>query len=148
MGHIDGKLVGGEQVVFRTKLHAAVLVFPLIGLAIIAAFLGFAGIGVLLSLMVACWLAVELANHGISEFAVTNKPVLMKRGYLPRKIMDNALEEVEEIQVSQSALGKKMGYGTLVVRGIDGSRHSFASLNQPVEFGNTIQERLGRAKCA
>jgi len=31
MGYIDGNLGDGEQVVFRTKLHAAVIVFPIRG---------------------------------------------------------------------------------------------------------------------
>ena len=144
MGYIDGKLGDGEQVVFRTKLHAAVLVFPILALAVTVAVFGFGGIGLLVTLVVACWLAVELANHGISEFGVTNKRVLMKRGYLPRKIMDTPLEQVKAMQVTQSALGQKIGYGTVVVRGTDSSRTAFASLKYPGVFRERVQEQLGR----
>ena len=144
MGYIDGKLGDGEQVLFRTKLHAAVLVFPILALAITVAVFGFGGIGLLVTLVVACWLAVELANHGISEFGVTNKRLLMKRGYLPRKLMECPLEQVEGMQVTQSALAQKIGYGTVVVRGTDGSRTAFASLNYPGIFRERVQEQLGR----
>lgn len=144
MGYIDGKLGDGEQVVFRTKLHAAVLVFPILALAITVAVFGFGGIGLLVTLLVTCWLAVELANHGISEFGVTNKRVLMKRGYLPRKLVERPLEQVEEVQVTQSALAQKIGYGTVVVRGTDGSRTAFSSLNYPMAFRDRVQKELGR----
>ena len=142
MGYIDGKLVDGEQVVFRTKLHAAVLMFPIIALAVMVTLFGVRGVGLFLTLMAACWLAVELANHGSSEFGVTNKRVLMKRGYLPRKLVERPLEQVEEVQVTQSALGQKLGYGTVVVRGTDGSRTAFASLHQPVTFLERVQAQL------
>ena len=142
MSYIDENLGDGEQVVFRTKLHAAVLVFPILALAITVAVFGFGGIGLLVTLVVACWLAVELANHGISEFGVTNKRLLMKRGYLPRKLMECPLEQVEGMQVTQSALAQKIGYGTVVVRGTDGSRTAFASLNQPVAFLERVQAQL------
>ena len=142
MGYIDGKLGDGEQVVFRTKLHAAVLMFPILALAITVAVFGFGGIGLLVMLLAAGWLAVEMANHGVSEFGVTNKRVLMKRGYLPRKLVECRLEQVKEVQVTQSALGKKIGYGTVIVRGTDGSRTAFASLHQPVAFLERVQAQL------
>ena len=147
MSYIDENLGDGEQVVFRTKRHAAVIVFPMVILALAVLYfgkynLGFYGIGWGVSLVLAVWLAVELANHGISEFAVTNKRVLMKRGYLPRKLVERPLAQVAGMEVTQSALGKKLGYGTVIVRGTDGSRTAFASLNQPVAFLERVQAQL------
>ena len=146
MEYIDGNLVDGEQVVFRTKLHAAVLVFPILAIGIAIAFFLPTVLGPYLALLPACWLAVALANHGISEFGVTNKRVLMKRGYLPRKIMEASLEQVEGMQVRQSALGKKIGYGTVVMRGTDGSSISFSEIHHPLEFRDTVQEQIDRRK--
>ena len=70
----------------------------------------------------------------------------MKRGYLPKRILDTPLEKVEGIQVTQSALGKKIGYGTIVVRGTDGSSSSFSALNHPLEFRDKVQEQIDRKK--
>ena len=153
MGYIDGKLVDGEQMVFRAKLHAAVIVFPMVILALAVLYfgkynLGFYGIGWGVSLILAVWLAVELANHGVSEFGVTNRRLLMKQGYLPRRVLDTPLAQVEGVQVTQSALGKALGYGTVVVQGTDGSRHAFSTLNHPVAFRERVQEQLGRTKPA
>jgi hypothetical protein len=144
MGYIDGHLGDGEQVVFRTKRHAAVIVFPILALAISVTVFGFGGVGFLVVLLAAAWLAVELANHGVSEFGVTNQRVLMKQGYLPRRIMERPLEQCEGMQVAQSPLGKKLGYGTIIVRGTDGSSHAFSTLNSPAAFQERVQEQLGR----
>jgi len=146
MAYIDEKLMEGEQVLYRTKLHPAVIMFPILIVGIAIVVLLPTAIGPYLALLPAAWLAVELANHGVSEFGVTNKRVLMKRGYLPRKIMDTPLEKVEGIQVTQSALGKKIGYGTIVVRGTDGSSSSFSTLKHPLEFREKVQEQIDRKK--
>ncbi len=149
MSYIDETLVDGEQVVFRTKLHKAVLVIPLVILAIAVLYfgkynLGFYGIGRYVSLVLAIWVAVELANHGISEFAVTTKRVLMKQGYLPRKVLETPLAQIEGVQVMQSVLGQTLGYGTVVVRRTDGSHTAFGSLHDPVAFQGQVQEQRGR----
>jgi uncharacterized membrane protein YdbT with pleckstrin-like domain len=149
MSYIDEKLGDGEQVVFRTKRHATVLVFPMVILAGAVLYfgkfnLGFYGIGWGVSLVLAVWLAVELANHGVSEFGVTTQRLRMKQGYLPRRVLDTSLAQVAGIQVTQSALGQKLGYGTVVVHGTDGSTTSFSSLNDPAAFRERVQEQLGR----
>ncbi len=149
MSYIDEALVDGEQVVFRTKLHKAVLVIPLVILAGAVLYfgkynIGFYGIGRYVTLILAVWLAVELANHGISEFAVTTKRLLMKQGYLPRKLLETPLAQIEGVQVTQTALGQTLGYGTVVVRGADGSRTAFGSVHDPVAFQDQVQEQRGR----
>jgi len=149
MSYIDEKLGDGEQVVFRTKRHAAVLVFPMVILAGAVLYfgkfnLGFYGIGWGVSLVLAVWLAVELANHGVSEFGVTTQRLRMKQGYLPRRVLDTSLAQVAGIQVTQSALGQKLGYGTVVVHGKDGRNHAFSTLHYPAAFRERVQEQLGR----
>ena len=148
MSYIDENLGDGEQVVFRTKRHAAVLVFPIVILAAAVLYfgkynIGFYGIGWGVSLVLAVWLAVELANHGVSEFGVTNQRLRMKQGYLPRRILDTPLAQVAGVLIRQSALGQKLGYGTVVVHGTDGSSHAFSTLNYPAAFRERVQEQLG-----
>ena len=146
MGYIDEKLMEGEQVEYRTKLHPAVIIFPVLIVGIALVVLLPTVFGPYVALLPAAWLAVELANHGVSQFGVTNKRVLMKRGYLPKRILDTPLEKVEGIQVTQSALGKKIGYGTMIVRGTDGSNSSFSALKHPLEFRDKVQEQIDRKK--
>ena len=146
MGYIDEKLTEGEQAVYRTKLHPAVLMFPILATGLAVAYLLPTRIGPYVIVLPIIWLALELASSGVSEFAVTNKRVLMKRGYLPKRIMDTPLEKVEKIEVTHSALGKKVGYGTVIVRGTDGSSSSFSAMKHPLEFRDKVQEQVDRKK--
>jgi hypothetical protein len=149
MGYIDEKLMEGEQVVFRTKRHPAVLMFPIIVIALAVTFFGSGGFGLLLTVMAACWLAVGLAARGSSEFGVTDKRLLMRMGgVMCRRTVDTPLKNVEGIEVTQTGLGGKIGYGTVTIRGTDGSSSSFPTIQHPLEFKDRVQEQMGRTKPA
>lgn len=149
MGYIDGKLMEGEQVAFRTKRHPAVLMFPIIAIALAVTLFGPRGFGLLLAVMAACWLAVGLAGHGSSEFGVTDKRLLMRLGgVLCRRTVDTPLKHVEGIEVTQSGLAGKIGYGTVTIRGTGGSRSAFPTIQYPLEFRDRAQEQMGRMKPA
>ncbi len=146
MGYIDEKLMEGEQVVYRTKLHAAVLMLPIFFIVIAFVFFGPRGFGLFLAVLAGLWLAAELASHGTSEFGVTDKRVLLKGGFIRRKTVDASLENVEGIQVTQSYLGRKLGYGTIVVRRNDGSSNSFSTINHALKLGERVREQIERKK--
>jgi uncharacterized membrane protein YdbT with pleckstrin-like domain len=146
MGYIDEKLMEGEQVVYRTKLHPAVLMLPIFFIVIAFVFFGPRGFGLFLAVLAGLWLAAELASHGTSEFGVTNKRILLKGGFIRRKAVDASLENVEGIQLTQSYLGRKLGYGTIVVRGNDGSSNSFSTINHALELGERVREQIERKK--
>jgi len=145
MSYIDGQLGSGEHVVFRTKRHPAVLMFPIIGIALAITVFGPSGFGLLLTVLAACWLAVGLAAHGASEFCVTNRRVLIRTGgVLSRRTVDTSLRDVADVDVTQSGLGGKIGYGTVTVRGTDGSTGIFPTLQHPLTFRDRVQEQQGR----
>jgi hypothetical protein len=148
MSYIDEKVGEGEQVVFRTKRHPAVLLFPIILLALSVAIFGPAGLGLILAILAACWLAVGLAARS-SEFGVTDKRLLMRvGGVICRRELDIPLENLDSFDVRQSALGAKIGYGTVVVRENNGTSSSFPTVQQCVEFKERVQEQIGRNKRA
>jgi hypothetical protein len=149
MGYIDGKLMEGEQVAFRTTRHPAVLMFPIIAIALAVTFFGLRGFGLLLTVLAACWLAVGLAAHGCSEFGVTDTRLLMRLGgVMCRRTVHTPLKEVEGIEVTQSGLGGKIGYGTVTIRGTDGISSAFPTIQHPLEFRDRVRERMGRMKAA
>jgi len=52
-----------------------------------------------------------------SEFAVTNKRVLIKTGLVRRHSLETLLSKIESIGVAQSILGRILGFGTIVISG-------------------------------
>ncbi len=80
-----------------------------------------------------------LVQYLTSEFAVTNKRVLVKVGFISRHTLELLLSKVETVGVDQSILGRILGYGTIVVIGTGGTREPFRAITDPLEFRHQVQ---------
>jgi len=143
MGYVEESLMPGETVVYRTKLHWTVysgaVALGLIALISIVA--GVAAVGAFflaLALLAAVVASVAVSS---SEFAVTNKRVLIKVGWLNRRSLEILLSKVEGIGVEQCLSGKIMGYGTIVVTGTGGTHERFKNIAAPLEFRKRTHEQ-------
>jgi uncharacterized membrane protein YdbT with pleckstrin-like domain len=83
-----------------------------------------------------------LIRYTTSEFALTNKRVLFKVGWLRRKTQELLLKKVEGISVDQSVLGRLLGFGTITVTGTGGTREPFPNIAGPLEFRSQIQSQI------
>ncbi len=142
MGYIDEKLGEWERVVYRTKLHSAVFLVPIILLLIAIVFFGRSAPGQSLAVLVFVWLILNIVAFRASELGVTNKRLLITTRYFRTRALDTVLDRIEGIQASQDFLGRKLGYGTVVVRGKDGSRSSFSKIANPQQFATSVQEQI------
>jgi uncharacterized membrane protein YdbT with pleckstrin-like domain len=80
-----------------------------------------------------------------AEFAVTNKRVILKTGFVRNKTAEMFLAKVESVGVEQSVLGRLLGYGSIVIRGTGGSLEPFSDIARPLEFRRQIQQQIGRS---
>jgi hypothetical protein len=150
-GYIDQYLMPGENVVYRTRLHWAVFLPPLVWF-IFAICLFFtrndaaASVGGLLLVFAVFPLAItSFIARATSEFAVTNKRVLIKTGWIRRQSLETLLSKVEGIRVEQSILGRMWDYGTIVVSGTGGSKEPFRRIASPMQFRREVQEQIGES---
>jgi uncharacterized membrane protein YdbT with pleckstrin-like domain len=146
MSYVDHNLLPGEQVTFRTTIHWSIYVR-----SVIAALLGVccwifgyhaAALHVVGAVLVAAGAALWLAafvHRRTSEFAVTNKRIIMKLGIVRRRTIEMLLRQVEALEVNQSILGRIFGYGTLLVIGTGGTREPFDRIQAPLEFRRAAQ---------
>jgi uncharacterized membrane protein YdbT with pleckstrin-like domain len=151
MSYIDGNLLAGERVAFRTRLHWKILVGPL--LFAVASFLPVAwlmaqgtwtylvliapGLGLLI-------LLAAVIRRQSSDFAVTNKRVMMKIGVFTTRSVELLLSKVEAITVHQSLGGRLFGYGDLVVTGSGGTEERFSNIQAPLELRRAVQSVTDR----
>ncbi len=119
MGYVDDNLMPGEQVTHRTRLHSTI----------------FVSLKALLTLLVA-----PLVARATSEFAVTNRRVIIKVGLVSRRTVELNLEKVESIGVEQTILGRILGYGTIVVVGTGGTKEPFLRIADPMGFRRAVSE--------
>lgn len=100
------------------------------------------GYGAFFFLIGAHLFVYRLIEFKTSEFAVTSKRVLIKRGFIRRHSLEILLAKVESIGVDQSPLGRLLGFGTIVVSGTGGTKERFKNISRPLEFRKNIQAHL------
>ena len=152
MSYVDRNLVPGETVEYRARLHWIVFAAPFtaaaIGLALILAGTGGRygpwqlGVGSLLLLLALAFALARWIVLVTSEFAVTNRRVLIKVGIVSRHSLELLLTKVEGIGVDQRLLGRLLGYGTIVVTGTGGTREAFERIAHPLRFRTEVQSRV------
>jgi uncharacterized membrane protein YdbT with pleckstrin-like domain len=146
MGYIDDNLLPGEQVHYRTHLHWKLFIPPvllfLLGLAAVAFAIN-QGLDpswslVILVIPVGALLSAYL-KWSCSEFAVSDKRVLIKTGIIGRHTLETLLTKVENIGVEQSLWGRLFNYGTIYVTGTGSTRETFGGIHAPLEFRKAIE---------
>ena len=95
------------------------------------------------SLVVAAtFFGVGLVRRNATEMAVTNKRVIVKSGLADRRTIELLLPRIESIAVEEPALGRLLGYGTVVVRGTGGTPEVFRQIARPLEFREQVQRQI------
>lgn len=162
MDYIQKNLVMGEAVLYKTRLHWIVLVWPLIA----GLFVGGIGLalwiggyeanvkgttdssalitaGILFVIGASALVGAGFIRGNATEIAVSNMRVLIKRGVLRRKSIEVLLPKVESIGVDESIVGRMLGYGSVIVRGTGGTFETFRRIARPNEFRRKVQQQIG-----
>ncbi len=99
--------------------------------------------GVVLAAAAIITFSYGVAKRNATEMAVTNRRVLIKTGMTSRRTLDLMLSRVESIGVEETAAGRMLGYGSVVVRGTGGTPEPFLMIAHPQEFRRAVQEQIG-----
>ena len=163
MSYVDANLVPGEKVVYETRLHWIVMIGHILAgllLALPGLFLLFyalespemqtqelhlmEGGGIALVAIGIVIILVGLARRNATEMAVTNHRVVVKTGLAGRRTIEMLLNKVESIEVNETALGRTLGYGTIVIIGTGGTPEPFHKMAHPLEFRSQVQQQIER----
>lgn len=148
MGYVEDQLLPGEQVKYRTHLHKLIYVIPgLFAAAMTAgAVWAFAsGVNWAGLVLIAAGFIPLLVTHikyTSSEFAVTDKRVIIKTGWIKRRTLETMLGKVEGIGVEQGFLARILGFGTITVTGTGGTKEPFPNIARPLEFRRQVQGQV------
>lgn len=88
------------------------------------------------------WAANALIVFYTSEFAVTNKRIIMKTGLIRRDTSELFLDKIEAVNVDQTILGRLLDYGTLILIGTGGSRDVYYTVPNPFQFRRMSQTQV------
>jgi uncharacterized membrane protein YdbT with pleckstrin-like domain len=95
-------------------------------------------LGVLVVLVGILSAVAHVITYKTSEFAVTNRRVIMKQGFIRRKTMELMLGKVDSLAVDQGILGRLLGFGTVRVT-VATEKQNFSFLANPLEFRRQVQ---------
>jgi uncharacterized membrane protein YdbT with pleckstrin-like domain len=78
-----------------------------------------------------------------TEFAVTNRRVIAKTGFIRRHTLEMLLPKIESVSVNQNILGRLLNFGTVTVTGTGGTKESFRAIIEPIGVRNKFQLAVG-----
>jgi len=163
LSYVEKHLIPGESVQYETKLHWIVM----LGHAVVAILLALLAIaipitwtllgvkkkgasvpGAVYVVALLCFLVggalflVGLLRRRATEMAVTSKRVIVKTGIAERRTVEILLSRIESVAVDEPALGRLLGYGTVIVRGTGGTPEMFEKIYHPLEFREQVQRQI------
>ena len=153
MSYVDSQLLPGEQVRYRAHLHwvAFLGAFGILALTVVLAVVAWLSTTRELWYLVAAsglvalvMLLIGYVTYKSSEFAVTDRRVIIKTGFIQRRTLETMLSKVEAIGVDQGLMGRLFGFGTITVTGTGGTHEQFQRIAAPLEFRKHVQaEAMG-----
>ncbi len=155
MGYAEQNLQPGEEIIYKAKLHWALFLQPIeiFILALLFFLLGsgsngdpsfnfiqcLGGLFILGSILSAIGAIITFMT---TEFALTNKRIIAKSGFIRRRSVELLLQKVESIGVDQPILGRLLDYGTITVTGTGGTKEPFGKIAEPLELRNRVNEQI------
>lgn len=163
MSYVDRLLAPGEAVMHRTLRHWVVLlrwigsaiVLAVLG-AVMASIYGFGGwagagigawIGVAL-IVVAIVVALPAFVRWVTEvYLVTDRRVIRVAGVLRKQALDSGLAKVNDVRLTQTILGRMLGYGTLeIITASESGINRLEYLPRPMAFKKAMMAATAAAQ--
>lgn len=144
MSYTEKNLLSDEALIYHTHKHWVIFLLPVfwtvLGLIFsvqkdLLALLGY----LLLFIALYYWIS-SVTNYMTSEYAITNKRVVIKIGFIQRQTWETLLSKIATLEVKQSIFGRMMRYGTLLIQSTGGGKDVFTVINDPLLFRRKVQQ--------
>lgn len=133
MGYVEKSLASGEEIRARARFHWTYHLFAWASLLI----LGVIIVGVIIFARMMIWMKT-------TEIAVTDRRLVIKRGWLSRSTEELSLNSVEEVNVRQGFWGRILGFGKLMISGTGAGDVNTPNIADPVGFRTAISDARSR----
>lgn len=138
--YVDSNLNPGEHVVYRGTVHWIVFLPPVVMVCFGVPLIGMVErIGLVLTVAGLLAGAAAWIRQTTSEFAVTNRRVIVKTGLLARRTIEINIARVESVGVDQDIFGRLFNYGSITVIGTGGTKEPFTMIDNPQQFRRMVQ---------
>ena len=159
MGYNKENLMPKEKILFSARVHPAVFLpavvlflacLIVVGYVLYYGSQGnevdsfFAGLFFLLAaglFFSSIYFAIEaLITIFATEFAITNRRVVAKTGFIRRNTLEMLLPKIESVAVDQNILGRLLNFGTVTITGTGGTQESFKAIISPIAMRKKVNQ--------
>lgn len=150
MGYIDNNLVTDERVLFRTRKSLIIFAFPVVWT--IFAWYAAAYMNANLMLKQINWIPAGLTvvfwgyiwlEYYFSEFAVTNKRIMMREGFFVRRANEIRLAAISQVSIDQGLIGQMLNYGIVSISAF-GAADSYTMIDKPGGFQRAVNQEIDK----
>lgn len=151
MSYIDNNILPDETIMFRTKKSLIIFFFPIVWTIVAIFAYAYMHTSPLLSKLE--WIPWVIAiilmgnvwlDYMTSEFAVTNKRVMMREGFFTRRANQVRLSTISQVNVNQSLLGQLFNFGVVSINTF-GAFDSYSMISKPFQFQSMVNGQLDKA---
>jgi len=151
MGYLEDLMGKNEQIVLTTRQHWIMIIGALLVNGFFILLLLGIGVALLFLVPVLGWIPLALAGvislfplwrllfdwlHWWNDtYVVTNRRIIQTQGVINKHVIDSSLEKINDVVLTQSALGRMLGYGDLeILTGSEIGVNALRRLSNPVRF--------------
>jgi uncharacterized membrane protein YdbT with pleckstrin-like domain len=149
MGYLEGLMGEKEKIVDKERQHwtmiagqlalwvvVSVIIFLLTAVLAVATPVDGLALVLLLVLIFPFWkIAVSLLNWWNEQYVITNRRVIQLEGIINKHSIDSSLEKVNDVVLTQSAVGRMLNYGDLeILTASEMGVNLFRRIAHPVKF--------------
>jgi uncharacterized membrane protein YdbT with pleckstrin-like domain len=73
-----------------------------------------------------------------TEIAVTDRRIILKRGFIRRHTIEMNMQKVESVDVDQTLIGRLFNYGTVTIHGTGSSFENLRMIDAPLKLRTTV----------
>lgn len=128
--YIQNALIKDEKILYTGRVSLwALWAYFLIGIITLPLF----GLGAIFILM-------AFITYWSTEFAITDKRIIAKYGFIRRSTVETRLGKIESLQVHQGIIGRIFNFGNLVISGAGEPQAPFLNVKDPMAFRRVFNE--------
>ena len=146
MGYIEKRLVNDETILYRAKISWKFFIWPIVLLILIIWLSSkLHAIAVFFAVVFSIYVIVRAVLVILTtEFALTDRRIIAKKGIIRQHSMEILLNKVESITISQPLDGRIFGFGTVTVIGSGGTHEFFRLISNPMELRKQVNSQISK----
>ena len=129
MGYIEDTISDNEKIVYVVQFH---WIYTFIAFLYLI-FLGFLLIGIFIFIKM-------MINKWTTERALTNTRYIQKIGWISRNTEEIGINKIEEVDLTQSILGRILGYGSISISGTGSGHILLKDIDAPLSFQKSLND--------